>query len=131
MNNCKIVGKLDKKKLDFITKKRPDFAKLIKSYDIVMWDDRIDHISKHRMNFSDIYDFDDYVEKIPEIINSPDYIGIRSKDNSLQFIKKYNDNILVAVRINTSGNLSFRTFYPVTDSQINNYIDKKTAWEFK
>lgn len=131
MNNCKIIGKLDKKKLDFITEKRPDFAKQIKGKDIVMWDNRIEHIAKHRMNFRNIYDFDVYVEKIPEIVNDPDYIGIRDKDNSLQFIKKYDDNILVAVRINTNGKLSFRTLYPVTDSQINNYINKKTAWEFK
>lgn len=131
MKNCKIIGKLDKEKLEFIVEKRPDFAEQIKTSDIIMWDDRMDHIAKHRMNFVNIYDFDDYVKRIPEIIDKPDYIGIKDKDNSLQFIKQYNDNILVAVRINTNGNLSFRTLYPITDGQIKDYIKKNTAWKFK
>lgn len=131
MKNCKVIGKLDKKKLEFIAEKRPAFAEQIKSNDIIMWDDRMEHIAKHRMNFSNIYDFDDYVKRIPEIVNEPDYIGVRDKDNSLQFIKQYNDNILVAVRVNTKGNLSLRTLYPVSDGQISDYIKKNTAWEFK
>ncbi len=96
-----------------------------------MWDDRIDHIEKHRINFKNIYDFDDYVDMIPDIVENPDYIGIKDKNKSIQFIKQYNDNILIAVRLTTKGKLSFRTMYPITDGQLDDYIEKNTAWEYK
>lgn len=131
MKKFKNIGKLDDKKLKFLSEKRPDFVKEIKNTDILMWDDRIEHIEKHRMNFRNIYDFDNYVELIPDIIENPDYIGIKDKNKSIQFIKQYNDNVLIAVRLNTKGKLSFRTMYPITDGQLDDYINKQTAWEYK
>lgn len=131
MKKFKNIGKLDDKKLKFISEKRPDFANEIKDTNIIMWDDRIEHIEKHRMNFRNIYDFDDYIEMIPDIIKNPDYIGVKDKNKSIQFIKQYNDNILIAVRLTTKGKLSFRTMYPITDGQLDDYIEKNTAWEYK
>lgn len=131
MKSFKNIGNLDNEKLKFISEKRPDFASKIKSNDILMWDNRFEHIEKHRMNFMNIYDFDEYVKKIPDIIENPDYIGIKDKDESIQFIKQYNDNILIAVRVNAKGNLSFRTMYPITDGQLRDYIKKNTAWKYK
>lgn len=131
MKRFKNIGTLDDKKLKFISGKRPDFANEIKGTDIIMWDDRIDHIEKHRMNFRNIYDFDDYVDMIPDIIENPDYIGVKDKNKSIQFIKQYDDNILIAVRLTTKGKLSFRTMYPITDGQLDDYIEKNTAWEYK
>lgn len=131
MKKFKNIGKLDDKKLKFLSEKRPDFVKEIKNTDILMWDDRIEHIEKHRMNFRNIYDFDNYVELIPDIIENPDYIGIKDKNKSIQFIKQYNDNVLIAVRLNTKGKLSFRTMYPITDGQLDDYINKQTAWKYK
>lgn len=83
------------------------------------------------MNFRNIYDFDKYVDLIPKIIENPDYLGVKEKDSSIQFIKQYDDNLLIAVRINAKGKLSFRTMYPITDGQLKSYINKKTAWKFK
>lgn len=131
MKEFKNIGKLDDKKLKFIFEKRPDFANEIKNTNIIMWDDRIEHIEKHRMNFRNIYDFDDYVDMIPDIIENPDYIGVKDKNKSIQFIKQYNDNILIAVRLTTKGKLSFRTMYPITDGQLDDYIEKNTAWKYK
>lgn len=131
MKKFKSIGKLDNKKLAFLLEKRPDFALDIKDTDILMWDDRIQHIEKHRMNFRNIYDFDYYVDMIPEIIENPDYIGVKEKNKSIQFIKQYDNNILIAVRLTTKGRLSFRTMYPITDGQLDDYIRKDTAWEYK
>lgn len=131
MKKFKIIGNIDEKKLEFILKRRPDFALKIKSNDILMWDDRIEYIEKHRLNFKNIYDFDTYIDMIPDIIENPDYIGIKDKDNSIQFIKKCNDNILIAVRLSTNGKFAFRTMYPITDGQLNDYIKKHTAWKYK
>lgn len=131
MKKFKSIGKLDNKKLAFLLEKRPDFALDIKDTDILMWDDRIQHIEKHRMNFRNIYDFDYYVDMIPEIIENPDYIGVKEKNKSIQFIKQYDNNILIAIRLTTKGRLSFRTMYPITDGQLDDYIRKDTAWEYK
>ena len=131
MKKFKGIGKLDNKKLAFLLEKRPDFALDIKDTDILMWDDRIQHIEKHRMNFRNIYDFDYYVDMIPEIIENPDYIGVKEKNKSIQFIKQYDNNILIAIRLTTKGRLSFRTMYPITDGQLDDYIRKDTAWEYK
>lgn len=131
MKKFKSIGKLDNKKLAFLLEKRPEFALDVKDTDILMWDDRIQHIEKHRMNFRNIYDFDYYVDMIPEIIENPDYIGVKEKSKSIQFIKQYDDNILIAVRLTTKGRLSFRTMYPITDGQLDDYIRKDTAWEYK
>ena len=126
-----VIAELSKEQIEFIKQKQPDIVKKIQNNNVIMWNDRIEHIEKHRLDFQDIYEFDDYVNQIPEIIKDPDYIGFKDKDNSLQFIKEFADNILIAVRITNKGELSFRTMYRITDSQLNNYISKGTAWKYK
>lgn len=128
MKDCKVIGELSENLLGFLSEKKPEFVRRIKNKKIFMWSERLDHIEKHKNDFCDSETFDKYVEMIPEIINKPDVIGIRDKDSSIQFIKEMDDNVLVAVRLNTKGNLSFRTMYPITDSQKETYIRKGTAW---
>ncbi len=130
-NMKKIIAELSKEQIEFIKQKQPNIIDRIQNNSVIMWDDRLEHIQKHRLDFQDIYEFDDYVNQIPEIIKNPDYIGFKDKDNSLQFIKKFTDNILVAVRVTNNGELSFRTMFKITDSQLNNYIRKGTAWKYK
>ena len=67
---------------------------------------------------------------IPEIIDKPDYLGVRKNDFSIQFIKRYSDNMLVAVRRGNKGKLLLRTMYTITESQLSNYLRKGSAWEF-
>lgn len=131
MKEFKVIGELSTNTLDFLKEKNPSFAQQIKNKRIVMWSERLEHIEKHKNNFSNEETFNKYVDMIPHIIENPDVIGIREKDSSIQFIKEMDDNVLVAIRLNTKGNLSFRTMYPITDSQKNDYIRKGTAWEVK
>lgn len=68
-------------------------------------------------------DFDAYGEEIPTILKSPDFIGVNPNDGSLQFIKKYDQNVLVAVRITGSGTLYYaRSLYHITEDKFNDYI---------
>lgn len=127
----KVIAELSKEQVEFIKQKQPDIFDRIQNNSIIMWDDRLEHIQKHRLDFQDIYEFDDYISQIPEIIKNPDYIGFKDKNNSLQFIKAFTDNILVAVRVTNNGELSFRTMFKITDSQLNDYIRKGTAWKYK
>ena len=69
-------------------------------------------------------------ESIPEIIKFPDYISVHPKDHSLIFIKELSAHISVAIRISPNGNMAFRTMYPITDAQLQNYITKNRAWKY-
>ena len=48
------------------------------------------------------YDFLKYFEEIDNIIKNPDYVGTspREKDVSIEYVKCYEDNVLVAVKLN-------------------------------
>ncbi len=131
MKDCNVIGELSEDLISILKQKKPDFIQQIKNRRIIMWSERLVHIEKHKNNFQDEETFNEYVGRIPEIIENPDVIGVRDKDNSIQFIKELENNVLVAVRLNTKGNLSFRTMYPITESQKKDYIRKGTAWEVK
>ena len=81
----------------------------------------IKHIRKKRPDC-----FDKYLGKISSIISKPDYIGSNPKYlNSIEYIKKIEENILVAVRLdNKKCILCVATMYQVTDSKINRMLKK-------
>ena len=78
--------------------------KVIKAFDldykpgeeITLSAQRKKHMEKHRQEFSD---FDATYERIPEIIAHPDYIGCHPNGQSLEYIKRIDGNVLVAVRL--------------------------------
>lgn len=85
--------------------------------DIFLSPQRKRHMEKHRDEFSD---FDGVFERISEIISSPDYVGQHPNGRSLEYIKKIDGNVLVAVRL--SDKLNVRTMYVIKDSKLENYI---------
>ena len=126
---CTSVGELDAQKVAFLEENFPDLSGKIKNRTILLWKDRIEHIKKHSFDKSGI-PADEMCALIPEIINNPDYLGVRKKDLSIQFIKRYSDSILVAVRMDGKGRLLFRTMYTITESQLSDYLKKGSAKEF-
>lgn len=66
-----------------------------------------------------------YLENIPEIILFPDFIGCHPKeDNSVEFVKCYEKNILLAVKLDMGKNyLYVASLYDVTDSKIQNRLN--------
>lgn len=126
---CTSVGELDSDKVAFLQKHCPDLFSQIKGRTIIMWKDRVEHLKKHGYETTNM-SVEDMCSLIPEIIEKPDYLGVRKKDMSIQFIKRYSDNMLVAVRMDSKGKLLFRTMYTITDSQLSDYLRKGSAWEF-
>lgn len=126
---CTSVGKIDSEKVAFLQKHCPDLFNQIKGRTIIMWKDRIEHLKKHGYETVGMP-----VEKmcslIPEIIEKPDYLGIKKKDLTIQFIKRYLDNMIVVVRMDNKGRLLFRSMYTITESQLSDYLRKGSAWEF-
>lgn len=107
---------IDKYKLDssFLNKK------------IVIYDDRYDHIEKHKYEFSSIFEYDNALSSIELIIAEPDFIVIDDKKKGIEFIKTLNDNILIAVRLSSSAELKIKSLYPINEVKRKRLLLKKT-----
>jgi hypothetical protein len=85
---------------------------------IVLVQNRKKHMKKHVAEFSD---FEKAYESIPEIIRDADYVGLHPNGDSLQYIKKIDGNVLVAVSLGVEEG-SVRTMYSITENKLNNYL---------
>lgn len=102
-----------------------------KPCNIVLWSERLKHTEKHKLNFKTENEYNEMIKNIPNIIKNPDYVGLRESDNSLQYIKQINKLILVAVRLKLEGEIGYRTAYPITESQLKDYIKKGRIKKYK
>jgi len=62
-----------------------------------------------------------YLDKIPEIIENPDYIGVNpnEKGKSVELIKRYENNILMGLKVDTKTNtLYISTLYSLQESKL-------------
>ncbi|MBO5605432.1 MAG: hypothetical protein J5915_08615 [Acidaminococcaceae bacterium] len=74
-------------------------------------------------------EYEDYLTEIPHILDSPDYVGVNTKDDSIEFVKEYkqgNDFLKVAVRVSVSGKYFARSIYTLNSNRVQNYIAKGT-----
>ncbi len=129
---CIKIGSLTNKMVCFIKNncKLNNIVEILSEKDILLWDNRIEYTEKHKGNFKTSEEYYSFIEDIPSIIESPDFIGIPTHNDSIQFIKIVNRVVIVAVRISNKGGLSYRTLYPITESQLKDYIKKNKAWKF-
>lgn len=110
------VGRITKAVIDLL-------GLAIDEKDILLWKDRLSYIEKHKDEFDSEEQYIEHVKAIPDVIRNPEYVGIHPNGSSIEFIKKIDKNLMVAVRINAKGNLAFRTSYPIKDTKLNNYIE--------
>lgn len=62
-----------------------------------------------------------YFDKIEEIINNPDYVGINpsKKTESIEYVKIFEDNVLVALKIHESKDFYYiPSMYTITDYKL-------------
>lgn len=84
---------------------------------IFISDNNIKHIQKAHPE-----DYNNYFNKLSDIINTPDYVGINPKDKSLQLIKVFDSNVLVALRVTSSNVMFVRSLYTIKPEKLNAYI---------
>lgn len=78
-------------------------------------------------------DYSKYRDHISEILNSPDYVGLNQKDNSIEYVKEFIENgeyVKVAVRVSISNNYYARTLYVLNSRRVKNFIDKGTLIKY-
>lgn len=132
-DNCRfqIVGKLTNEVITFLRQNsNNEILNVLHETDILLWDNRIAYTEKHKGNFRTAEEYYRYLEDIPNIIENPDYIGLPPHDDSIQYIKIYDNIVLVAIRNSSSCKLSYRTMYPILEGQLKDYIRKNRAWKY-
>lgn len=98
---------------------------------IFLTPDRIYHCENHKYQYSDNASYEECLSNIPSIIERPDYIGFNQNHNSIQYVKKLSDTILVAIRIFDTGPLRLRTIFPITEFYLKNKIKSKKLIPYK
>ena len=68
-------------------------------------------------------DYENYFNRISEIISNPDYIGKNPLlPNSIELVKIFNDIVLVSIAINIGGFLYISSMYSIGEHQLNSRI---------
>lgn len=103
-----IVGILPQKILDHFNIQCP-------SAEVKIFPGAIKHIKKRHPGI-----FEQYYELIPNIIESPDYVGQnpREPSTSVELIKVVSEHLLLAVKLDPSGYLYVSTLYDLNNGMI-------------
>jgi hypothetical protein len=75
-------------------------------------------------------DYAKYGQHINNILENPDYVGMRPTDETLVYIKIFicgSVNVKVAIRATKNKTLFVRSMYRIADSRLENYIKKGTV----
>ena len=75
------------------------------------------------------YEYDKYYRDIGIIINSPDYVGLNPKDDSILFVKTYkidSEYVRVAVKITSGGRCFAKTLHTLSTCNAERYLEKGT-----
>lgn len=93
---------------------------------IVIFYDRKQHvIDKHLRDFGSKERIDYVWSRLGDIIKSPDSVFYNIKTKGLEYYKKIDDTIVVAIRINFGSTLKIKSFYPANKNKLNNRQSKK------
>ena len=74
-------------------------------------------------------DYAKYGADIPSIIQNPDYVGLNTADDSIEYVKEYvvdGEFVKVAVRVSMSNKYYIRSLYVLNKNRVNNFISKGT-----
>ncbi len=78
------------------------------------------------------YEYEQYFNRLSDIIANPDYIGLSPKNNSVQFVKEFiinSEYIRVAVKVTTSKTSFVKTMHLLSTYNAERYIQKGTLKE--
>lgn len=81
------------------------------------------------MNLRHPADYQKYGEHIPDILATPDYVGVNPSNGSIEYVKEFliaGEYVKVAVRIAGSGKYFARSLYVLKPNRVKNFIAKGT-----
>lgn len=71
-----------------------------------------------------------HLQDISSIIQNPDYVGVHPKQGGIEFMKVFEQGVMVSVRLSAKGVLFVRSLYVVSDDRIQAYLRKGTLLPF-
>jgi len=95
--------------------------------DIVMWYDRVAYCRKHRASYASDAEYEFCINKIPDILANPDYVAKRPNSESIDYIKRIDKLMIVAVRVKDNGPFMVRSAYPLNEEQLSDYLTHGSA----
>ena len=116
---------------EFVGKLNPNIAKYWKIEEhankpIIVFYDRKKHIiDKHLKDFGSEEKIDYIWSKLRMIIKHPDSVFYNKKTNGLEYYKRIDNIIVVAIRISFGSTLKIKSFYPANKNKLNNRQSKK------
>lgn len=78
------------------------------------------HGEKHINEFKCIYNYEKAVEKIPLILDEPDYTFYNEEEKGLEYFKKIEENVTLIVRVTQKRKFYLATIYPSTKTKLGN-----------
>ena len=91
---------------------------------ILLGDSNIEHMKKKHPEA-----YEKYGKDIPFILGNPDYVGLNTKDESIEYVKEYkvdDEYVKVAVRVSGNRNYFARSIYVLNKTRVKNFITKGT-----
>lgn len=116
IEDVKVIGKLTTEIIELLE------IEIDEEKNIVIWKDRLKYIEKHKEDFDDEETWKKHVEAVPYIISNPEYVGVHPNGKSIEFIKKIDDHMLIAVRLTKKSALAFRTCYPISERKLQSFV---------
>lgn len=88
-------------------------------YDIMQSTGLIKHIAKRHSSCVQ------YLDKVYDILENPDYIGISPKEHdSIELVKVYDDNILIAIKLDCdNGYYYLASLYNISGGKMENRLN--------
>lgn len=71
-----------------------------------------------------------YLQSIPAIISEPDFVGVHPRQGGVEFVKMFDQSVMVSIRLSAKGTLYVRSLYAVNDERIQEYLRKGTLLAF-
>lgn len=90
----------------------------------------IKHTEKHKAKFKSEADYIKHIESITEIIQNPDFVGIHPDGISIEFFKKIDEILVLAIRMRPQEPFWVRTVFPITPDKLQTYINAGTLKKY-
>ena len=114
MNQARVVGTVSAAVLETLG----EDGNCYHSGDIIyLGDSNVNHMKKRHLST-----WLKYKDKLPDIISTPDYVGISDEDGSLEYVKVFSEHIKLVVRVAGDEKLYVRTMYTVLKSRTDYFI---------
>lgn len=122
---------MNNQKFEFVGKLKPEIAKYWNLNEhankpIVIYKNVRQHIiARHLKDFGSVDKIDFIWSKLRVIIKRPDQVFYNEQTKGLEYYKKIDNVIVVAIRISFSSTLKIKSFYPANKTKMKNRETKE------